>query len=309
MQMDWRDKSVFLIWNRKAGNRSRLSSQVRWLKSLIEHAGSLEIHVLSPADNITEIICNALLQRKPDVLLAGGGDGTLHLAARALMTLGDMRLPILGQLPFGSGNDFLRQYQFHFLNERNLQRFLNGHAKPIDVGWCNETPFINGVGFGIAADTGREFARLNRRSAINYLRASLTAIRQHKAMNLRVKIDAAEIEGDYSLLAVGNGAYSGGGFKLTPDSLPDDGLMDVCLVSRCSRCRLIRCLPSSRSGTHASHDVVDFQRFTTLTVHSELPIQAQVDGELLPPEKTWSIRVEPSRLDFLVPIEKRQPCS
>ncbi|HNT33586.1 MAG TPA: sphingosine kinase, partial [bacterium] len=105
----------------------------------------------------------------------------------------------------------------------------------------------------------------------------------------------------FSLVAIGNGAFSGGGFRLTPNALPDDGLLDVCLVSQCSRCRLLRCLPSSLNGTHGRHSIVTFHRVRHLTIASQEPIQAQVDGELLEPRHLWHIHVEPSRLAFLKP--------
>ncbi|HNT36710.1 MAG TPA: diacylglycerol kinase family protein, partial [bacterium] len=174
--MNWQDKSVLLIWNRKAGSSRVLSVQSKWIETLTQLCGRLDVRIPNNPEQIESILQDVMPCARPDVVIAGGGDGTLHLVVRGLLKADSMRRASVAQLPFGSGNDFLRQYGFHRLNSRNLFRFVQCSLESLDVGWCAEVPFVNGVGFGLAADTGRRFAEMANRSALNYLFASIHSI-------------------------------------------------------------------------------------------------------------------------------------
>jgi len=261
----------------------------------------LEVRIPKSVQEVSELAQEAV-DGEFDVLLAGGGDGTLHQVTQTLAESASSQRPVLGQLPFGSGNDFLRQFDFHRLADKNFDRLLDGSLKWIDLGQCAEKWFVNGAGFGLAADVGREFEDSGRSGALAYLISSLKTIGLHKATSIKVQVDDVSFEGPSSLVAVGNGPFSGGGFRLTPEAKPDDGLMDVCIVRECSRRTLFRCFPASRSGKHTRLPIVVMLRGRKMLLESDVPLHAQLDGEILPPRNKWSLSLKPSAIPFLVPL-------
>ena len=300
MSLNWDKTSVYLIWNRGAGKKANLRWQSHWLDRLSRCVASLEVIIPNSVKELCSTVQQAI-RENTDFIFAGGGDGTLHLVADQLTKITDSRLPVLAQLPFGSGNDFLRQFGIRGKRLTDLDRILAGKASPIDIGICSGNCFINGVGFGLAQEVGKEFQDFGRSGAFAYIFSSIRSILAHHQLALEYESDSQHSRGTYSLIAIGNSEYSGGGFRLTPGARPNDGLLDVCMVKGLSRINLFKNIPGSRTGTHVKKAFVHSFRVSSLAIRSEIGLAAQIDGEILPPRKEWSISVCPGRLQFLFP--------
>jgi diacylglycerol kinase family enzyme len=108
------------------------------------------------------------------------------------------------------------------------------------------------------------------------------------------------IEGDRLMVSVGNGVSAGGGFFLTPNARPDDGLIDVCVVDKMRRGRILRLLPLALKGRHVDKDGVTMLRVPSLTVECEHPLHLHIDGEYLGDDKSpLSFTVLEGRLPVL----------
>lgn len=95
-------------------------------------------------------------------------------------------------------------------------------------------------------------------------------------------VDDREIELDAMLVAVGNGPSYGGGMRICPDASLVDGLLDVTVICRMSRARLVRLFPSVYSGRHVGHPEVLTFRARTVTVETA-NLNGYADGEFVGP--------------------------
>ena len=89
------------------------------------------------------------------------------------------------------------------------------------------------------------------------------------------------LDGPSLLGCVAIGITSGGGFRLTPGAIPDDGLFDVCRLGDFGRLEALRHLPSAITGKHVSLAKVTLLRAKSVTLRSDRPLTAHVDGNLL----------------------------
>ncbi|MEL7362080.1 MAG: hypothetical protein AAFN13_08405 [Bacteroidota bacterium] len=109
-------------------------------------------------------------------------------------------------------------------------------------------------------------------------------------------------DGPLFLLAIGNGWSVGGGFRLTPDARPDDGLLDLCVLRGVTAGRALQLLPRAMRGKHTTAEEVTLDRVTSVTLDSESPLPIHADGEIL---TTSALRltttIKPGALSVLRP--------
>ena len=226
------------------------------------------------------------------VVVAAGGDGTVHGVANGLLAHGPTNV-ILGHIPVGSGNDYARVLGFRRARvEDNLARMFAGTEKRFDVGRVGDEYFVNGMGVGFDAEVVRQTLGMSHLSGFPlYLTAVLRTFGAFVPPELDVWSAAHAERGRLMMLAVSIGVTTGGGFRLTPEAVPDDGLFDVCLVRRVGLIRFLRYLPSVARGTHGGIAEVSMFRSDRVTVAGlSGPLTVHLDGELRYPE-TDSIEI------------------
>lgn len=167
-----------------------------------------------------------------DVVVAGGGDGTLNEVANALSGAGFLGRCALGVLPLGTANDFAVACNIPIDDPLAALR-LAAEATPtrIDLGRMNERLFVNAASGGYGAEVTAQTPPGAKKflGGLSYLLAGLAHLGDLTAHPTRVTAPGFEWEGALVGFTVGNGRQAGGGFKVTPRALLDDGLLDVVL--------------------------------------------------------------------------------
>jgi diacylglycerol kinase (ATP) len=99
-----------------------------------------------------------------------------------------------------------------------------------------------------------------------------------------------------------NGKRMGTGFKMAPDSKPDDGLFDLVIVRQVSRLRIFSLIPHFMKGTQGTQPEVQTRRAARVAITAlEGALPAQSDGEI--------ICVDGTRLDIeLLPLQVEVVC-
>lgn len=206
------------------------------------------IKISNKIGNVTELARWGCEQGYSDII-AVGGDGSLVEAVNGMYL---DRSVTLGILPAGTGNDFARVLNFSKDYDACLEAILIGETKNVDVCEVNGERFINvcccGIDGEIIMDTDRIKRKIRGSSA--YLLSTLKALATYQAKKVIIKIDEESYHRDAILVAVGNGKFIGGGMMVTPEAEIDDGLLDVCIVNKLSKPKLIALFPSIFKGEH-----------------------------------------------------------
>lgn len=259
-----------------------------------------------------ELAREAVLSRR-DLVLAVGGDGTVHEIAQGLLTPGSPEPddgPTLAVVPVGTGNDFFRMVGASRDPEAAVGVALDGESARFDVGrarWAGgERYFVNLLGIGVDVEVLRRRRAFGRLPGLaQYLAALLVAVLRFRPYPIRIRLeDEDEIRGRTHLSAVTVGPSAGGGFLLNPGATPDDGLLDLCFVEALTYPQIARYIPRIIRGTHAHLDVVELRRFRRgrMDRPDGKPFHFQLDGELMPQPVEWiDIEVVPGFLPVRVP--------
>jgi YegS/Rv2252/BmrU family lipid kinase len=212
-----------------------------------------------------------------DVVCAIGGDGTVHEVVNGLMPT---PVPLV-VIPVGSGNDFAGMFGFPRTPEEFTRVVEAGVGLRVDVLACGERYCANSIGLGFEAlVTNKSLAIKGLRGLPLYLAAAMRALVSFDCPPMTIRLaDGEVIEGERFMVSVCNGVSAGGGFRLAPDALPDDGLIDLCIVDRMSRRRVLRLLPSAVSGGHTTAAGVTMRRSSEVSIETERPIHTHLDGE------------------------------
>lgn len=116
---------------------NRESGNAKAAHEALEHAGDFDLHLTAPR-TLRGLLAEAIAAGVPRVLVAGG-DGTIELAAAALVNT-----PVaLAILPGGTLNHFARDHDIPLEAEQALSLARNGEVRTTDVGYVNERLFIN----------------------------------------------------------------------------------------------------------------------------------------------------------------------
>ena len=295
--------STLLLVNPAAGGgrAARLANEVA--AAAREAWGEVVLLETRAPGHGTEQVRDAVRQGARRVIVLGG-DGTVHEAANGVLSSAVPDLPPIGVIPGGTGNDYAKIAGTVGLSAAAAVGGLaRGRIRYLDVGIAWEEYFLNAIGIGFDAEVARYMnANPHAGGLAGYLNAVVRVLGSYRPFRAEVLADDGNSFTDgLMLLEVGIGNVVGGGFRLTPDAQPDDGLFDVCAIRQVSIPGLLLRLPLTIPGWHTRLRVVRSFRTARLTVIGlDGPLVAQLDGEVRCREGRMEIRVEPARLPVMV---------
>lgn len=216
--------------------------------------------------------------RDLDLVIVGGGDGTLNCVASAIVETG---LP-MGILPLGTANDLARTLGLPPDPAGAARAIVAGHLRTIDVGQVNGRYFYNVASVGFSAELARELTHdLKRRwGVLGYAMASVRLLLRMTPFTAFIEHDGTIEKVKTVQIAVGNGRHYGGGLTVDEAAEPDDGLLHVYSLEVDHWWRLLRLAPSLKRGTLSAWR--DVRVFTTaeVTIRTRRARSVNTDGEL-----------------------------
>jgi diacylglycerol kinase (ATP) len=223
-------------------------------------------------------------------VVAMGGDGTADEVANGLLLAAEEGYQtVLGTIPVGSGNDFSYAVGIPADLEGACQRLAAGQVRTVDVirVTVDGQPHIfdNSVGIGYDADVSLETRKIKLlRGFPMYLWAVFRVLATNGKWPypMRITVDGQPLPHQaVTLITVANGPRAGGGFYLTPDAQPDDGLLDICVADQLGRIGILQLLPHAMRGTHVDKKSVTMLQARHVLIESDRGLPGHVDGEIL----------------------------
>ncbi len=278
-------RKVKIILNPMAdmGNAWRIA---RDLRSITEQHGGVDWSGTVYPGHAIELTRQAGEQGY-DMVIAMGGDGTVHEVVNGLMQIPEEKRPILGVVPAGSGNDFAHSIKASTTPSTALTCALDGEPSTVDLGVMTDEHghkeyFDNtlGIGFG-AIVTIRSHQLPILRGFLMYLTAVIqTIILDQNPMHMQIESDGKTWEEDVIYLILCNGPREGGGFLVAPDAKIDDGIFHYAMIMNVGRLMMFRIVPEVMKGTHGRFKQVRMGTCKKFSLTANRPLYIHADGEI-----------------------------
>lgn len=277
-------KIIFII-NPTAGNGRALKKWQRFEKTLLFPFE----HILTAYPGHATEIAASYRKAQAEVLLIGfGGDGTLREIVVGAAGASEI---LIGSVAAGSGNDFVRAYGT-FKDAQAIELFL----KQPRFKWQDLGDFMNGghcqfvsssgVGFDaeitIAVNHSMLKKKLNRfgMGKIAYFLYVIKTLIKFEKFNLTVQCgNNTIVYQDVWMATVSNQPYFGGGMKISPASIPNDGLLELTVVHQLSRLKLLLVFGTVFSGAHTRFNEVSQMSSTKFILSTDTAVCRHVDGD------------------------------
>jgi YegS/Rv2252/BmrU family lipid kinase len=225
--------------------------------------------------------CTAVIKRhaaQSDLVILGGGDGTLNAAAPALVETG---LP-LGILPLGTANDLARSLGLPPDPVAAATLIATEEARPVDLGCVNGHYYFNVASIGFSAELAGDLTAESKKKwgTVGYGIAAMRVLRRVRPFTVYLEHDGQTETITTIQVSVGNGRHYGGGMTVEETATVDDGKLDFYSLEVKHWWRLLALLPALRRGTQGKAADVRAFHTTEIVVKTKKPRPVNTDGEL-----------------------------
>lgn len=301
-------QSATLIYNPHAGFDAWRESIEACASTWEEHGWKIALHETAYPGHATELAAAAAAAGHR-LVIAAGGDGTLHETANGLLGTGT----VLAPLPAGTTNCLTHDLGLPSPSKANpnwlittTHRLLDGFVHGMDVGQCsNGKSFMLWAGMGLDSyivETVEPRSRMLKRFGLaGYVAKAAVPFVFYQGEKMRITVDAAVVEGPVLTAMICNSrTYAGGLYNLNPRGILDDGVMEVWIFrGRFAPEMLVHSLWIVAQRHEDQRHVIKLQG-SHVTVEAATPQPFHLDGELNH-STPFTCMLQPQGVHLLVP--------
>ncbi|MEO8459591.1 MAG: diacylglycerol kinase family protein [Dokdonella sp.] len=294
-------RRLIAIINASAGADSKQAIAER-LSEVFRSDGIEARVVLAHSGAEVATMARAAVRERPDIVVAGGGDGTINAVASEVVGTNIA----LGVLPLGTLNHFAKALHLPLDVEEAARIVIEGNAVAVDVGEVNGRIFLNNSSLGLyprlVRHRDKQQVQLGRGKWTAAAWAALTLLRRHGFLRVRLSVNGEEIERRTAIIFIGNNAYQMNGFSVGERERLDAGLLSLYLPHRGGRSGLS--LLAVRAIFGCLRESQDFDElFATaigIETHHKRLLVAN-DGEVEAMDAPLRYRIRPCALRVICP--------
>lgn len=315
-------KHVFII-NPISGKKNQREKFCKQLEDAAQRLGvDYELYMTKAAKDCSKHareLCEEYAAEGKKLRIYGcGGDGTVNELVNGVYGFENVEI---GVIPMGTGNDYIRNYG-QVDDFRNIENQIMGKSVTSDlIKYTGEYNGVTTVGYcanmfniGFDCNVVDVTDKLKQLPLINGSLAYLLGVGgtfiKKKGANLKIEFPDGRVkDGPILLCSVANGCFCGGGIKSAPESILDDGLMDVMIIDDVTRSFFVSVFPSFKKGEHlnlkkvkeSGKIIYSKEKALTITANGE-SLKLCIDGEITVQKKVEFTIVEDA-VKFIVPAK------
>ncbi|MCR5501817.1 MAG: YegS/Rv2252/BmrU family lipid kinase [Lachnospiraceae bacterium] len=303
-------KRALLLINGSAGKMNMEKHVYRIIETLAVNGYETTVYPIIPdkgifSEDILERAAASSSGPAYDLVVCGGGDGTLNHVINGLMAMPKEKRPVLGYIPAGSTNDFAKSIHIPEEIGEACEVLTGGMPFPYDIGCFNEKYFNYIAAFGafseISYSTDQNFKNVFGHAA--YILNGLANLQENIGYkcHMRIETDGKIREDDYVFGAVYS-ATSVGGFPIryVPDVRLDDGAFEMVLIKAPGNITDLNKIVQALTARDFDSPYLSFTKVKEVKIHAERPVGWTLDGEFGGELSDTVIRVENRAMTIMV---------
>lgn len=270
-----------MIVNPHAGKKQGMSAAETASKIFKEHGISIEM-LISKKHGESVTLSENLNIQDYDGILAVGGDGTLFEVINGLFKNRQNIEKPIGQIPVGTGNSFIKDLGISNLEE-SINVIISGKTREIDLGEFSYSKgkhfFINLLGTGFVSNVAYRAKKYKKLGSLSYILGVLEEVAVLRSTKIEINIDGTLIKREAIFTEICNSRYTGGDMLMAPEAKIDDGLLDIIILNKVSRLKLLSLFPLLFKGEHVNDDAVEVFTGKNISLKSDKQLLLTPDGE------------------------------
>lgn len=300
-----KDEGWFIVLNPFAAN----GRTIRRKKFILQQLDKAEIKFQFAISNSREEASNIIHQAIEDgfrKFISVGGDGTLNALINGIFSQQKVSPSTItiAIIPIGTGNDWIKTHGIPKSISKAIAVIRQGRTEFHDLGIVKKKIsaaiplqyFINEAGFAFQGFVVERIEKskwlkigvlafiLGLIDALFKYRTTLVKINLHEGLSEEAlrnhSNDNQHVEGKFFNISAGIGKYAGGGMKLTPDAITNDGLLDITIAGNFSKWEVIKNVLGLFNGSFVAYPKVSQFRAKRIFISSLPPVPIETDGEI-----------------------------
>lgn len=297
---------IAIILNANAGGADKQAVHQFLKDTFSAHGIKTHITLAKSGAEVAQVAERAA-QSTRQIVVAGGGDGTINTVAAALV--GTEKT--LGILPLGTLNHLAKDLRIPLELDAAVRAIISGRTVSIDVGEVNGRIFLNNSSLGLYPKIVRHRKRRQRRGYgkwTAFLWAALKVFRRYPFLHVRLDVAGKEFSCRTPFVFIGNNEYEMDSLNMGGRSCLDRGQLSLYVTHEIGRLGLL--LLALRALFGRLHTAKDFVAMCTTEVwvktrHQRVTVS--LDGEVAAMETPLHYRMRPGVLRVLVPEDSQEP--
>lgn len=288
---------LFFIVNPKAGIAPKNKTFIEAVAdtALSESKYEIEVQFTKYAGHASELAKEAV-ENKFDTIVSVGGDGTLNEVAKAVIN-SDAKL---GIIPSGSGNGLARCLKIPRLFIPAVNNLTKGTTKLIDVGYANEELFVSIAGVGFDAHIAKKVQNSKIRGFASYSSFIIQEYTTFQPRSYKLNIDGNEIERNAFMIVAANSNQFGYNVKVAPKAKVDDGLIDICVLSKFPISEIVNVLYALKKGVPIKK-YAEYYKGKNIVIENPETEHMNIDGEAIKTGAVIDFNIKPNCLKVIIP--------
>ena len=238
----------------------------------------------------SESIAASVRRSGYDRVIAVGGDGTLFEVLNGLWWEDNGDMPTVGTLPFGTGCDYVRNFEIGTGMAERLQTAVSGPAVKVSLGRCRyelqggirQRVFAMVLGLGFDAEVVYRYEKSRLRSCwLSYAFAALTCLRELRAFSIDGTLDDSTFQTDAVFFGAAVGCCLGKGMRIAPGASPSSNRFECILATPVSPLRLLSPILRAYLRQHVYSPNITRIKASRAKIRLAEPIRFEADGQLL----------------------------
>lgn len=294
-------KKFYLIVNPAGGTKKGLDILDK-VKPLFKDANAEVTILYTDYAGHAKDLANELDYSGYDGLCAIGGDGTMFEMVNGMLKRDDQDTIPLGLITGGTGNAFMHDIDCLDPLEA-ASRILKGTVRQIDIAKVNAKNKLyysfNIIGWGLVTDAGYLAEKLRWLGGMRYDVAAILEVLMGKRRIAQLLMDNEVIEDDFVFIIACNTIHTGKAMRIAPRARLDDGKIDLVIVRKSSKIKLLKLFPKLFSGEHIKSPLVEYRQVEKFSVIPKEDSSLNIDGELIG-NTPIDVTMQPKMIEVLV---------
>ncbi|KAA9042072.1 diacylglycerol kinase family lipid kinase [Ginsengibacter hankyongi] len=297
-------RNILFFINPISGTRNKLQLEKKIVQKCEEHNIGFKI-LFTAADGNYSFLREQIKQDKVTDVVICGGDGTLSPVISSLL---NVKVNI-GIIPTGSGNGLAFTAKIPRSVDKALEIIFKGKTSCVDSFLINGKLSCMLCGIGLDAQVAYDFSLQKKRGLSTYIKQTFKNFLAATPYHFELKVRDTTFKVDAFFICIANSNQFGNNFTIAPEASLNDGLLDIIVVKKMSKLRIIwSVFKQMKTGKIITFEEKNFHKknilyFQTGSLQIINPEMAplHIDGDHAPTAKKFDIEILPSAFTLIRP--------